>query len=53
MKLQMKPVSVEHLLALLIPQRFQFLLTPRMFPVWDFVVGIFAGKPLLDTGWVL
>ena len=28
-------------------------LTPRMFPVWDFVVGIFARKALLNMGRVL
>ena len=40
-------VGVEH------PQCFQILLTPRMLPVWDFVVGIFARKALLNMGWVL
>ena len=29
------------------------LLTPRMFPVWDFVVGIFAWKAMLHMGRVL
>ena len=38
-------VSVEHLIALL-TQCFQTPLTPRMYPVWDFVVGIFARKAL-------
>ena len=28
------------------------LSTPRMF-IWDFVVGIFARKPMLHMGWVL
>ena len=28
-------------------------LTPRMFPVWDFVVGIFARKALLNMSRVL
>ena len=36
------PVGMEHLISLLTFQRFQILLTRRMFPVWDFVVGIFA-----------
>ena len=40
---------VEHLISLLTPQFFQIPLTPRMFPVWDFVVGIFARKALLLT----
>ena len=47
------PVGVEHLIALLTPQRFQIPLTPRMFPVWDFVVRIFARKALLNMGRVL
>ena len=47
------PVGVEHLIALLTPQCFQIPLTPRMFPVWDFVVGIFAQKSLLNSGRVL
>ena len=34
------PVGVEHLIALLTPQCFQIPLTSRMFPAWDFVVGI-------------
>ena len=46
-------VGVEHLIALLTPQCFQIPLTPRMFPVWDFVVGIFARKALLNMGRVL
>ena len=46
-------VGVEHLIALLTPQCFQVLLMPRMFPVWDFVVGIFARKALLNSGRVL
>ena len=29
------------------------LLVPRMFLVWDFVVGIFARKAMLNIGWVL
>ena len=32
---------------------FQIPLTPRMFPVWDFLVGIFARKVLLNMGRVL
>ena len=47
------PVGVEHLIALLTPQRFQIPLIPRMFPIWDFMVGIFARKALLNMGWVL
>ena len=47
------PVSAEHLIALLTSQSFQILLTARMFPVWDFVVGIFARKALLNSGRVL
>ena len=47
------PVGVEHLIALLTSQCFQIQLTPRMFPVWDFVVGIFARKTLLNMGHVL
>ena len=46
-------VGVEHLIALLTPQCFQIPLMPRMFPVWDFVVGIFARKALLNSGRVL
>ena len=46
-------VGVEHLIALLTPQSFQVPLTPRMCPVWDFVVGIFARKALLNSGRVL
>ena len=34
--------------ALLTPQWFQTSLTPRIFPVWDFVVGIFTWKALLE-----
>ena len=41
-------VGVEHLIALLTLQCFQIPLTPRMFPVWDFMVGIFARKALLN-----
>ena len=44
---------VEHLIALLTPQCFQNPLTPKMFPVWDFVVGIFARKALFNMGRVL
>ena len=51
--LSLSPVGVEHLIALLAPQCFQIPLTPRMFPVWDFVVGIFARKALLNMGQVL
>ena len=47
------PVGVEHLIALQTPQCFQILLMPRMFPVWDFVVGILARKAMLHMGWVL
>ena len=47
------PVIVENLIELLISQRFQIQLTPRMFPVWDFMVGVFARKAILDMGWVL
>ena len=47
------PVGEEHMIALLTPQCFQIPLTPRMFPVWDFVVGIFARKALLNSGRVL
>ena len=50
---RLTPVGVEHLIALLIPQCFQILLSPRMFPAWDFVVGIFARKPRLNIGRVL
>ena len=32
----------KHLITLLTPQCFQIPLTPTIFPVWDFVVGIFA-----------
>ena len=48
-----KPVGVEHLIAFLTPQRFQIPLTPRMFPVWNFVVEIFVRKALPNMGWVL
>ena len=44
---------MEHLIALLTFQRFQTLLTPRMFTVWELVVGIFARKAMLNMGWVL
>ena len=27
-------------------------LTPKMFPVWNFVVGIFARKAMLNMDWV-
>ena len=47
------PVGVEHLITLLTPKCFQTPLTPRMFPVWDFVVGIFARKALLNMRRVL
>ena len=44
-----KPVSMEHLIALLTPQCSEIpLMTPKMFPVWDFVVRIFGRKPLLN-----
>ena len=46
-------VSVEYLIGLLTSQCFQILLTLRMFPVWDIVVGIFARKALLNSGRVL
>ena len=46
-------VGVEHLIALLTPQFFQIPLTLRMFPVWDFVIGIFARKALLNMGRLL
>ena len=39
-------VSVKRLIALLTTQRFQILLMPRMFHVWDFVEGIFAQKAM-------
>ena len=29
---------------------FQITLTPRMFPVWDSVVGIFARKAVVNNG---
>ena len=45
--------GVEHPIALLTPRCFRIPLTPRMFPVWDIVVGIFARKALLNSGWVL
>ena len=32
---------------------FQILLTPRMFLVWDFLVGIFALKAMRTMGQVL
>ena len=40
-------------IALLTPQCFQIPLTPRMFPVWVFVVGIFDRKAMLNMGWLL
>ena len=42
------PVGFEYLIALLAPQCLQIPLTPITFHVWDFVVGIFAQKALLD-----
>ena len=47
------PVGMEHPIALPTPRCFQILLMPRMFPIWDFVVGIFARKALLNMDWVL
>ena len=47
------PVSVEHLIALLTSQYFQILLAPRLLPVQDFVVGIFAWKAMLNVSCVL
>ena len=47
------PVGVEHLIVLLTPHCIQIPLMLRMFPVWDFVVGIFAQKALLNMGLVL
>ena len=32
---------------------FLLLSNSRLFPVWDFVVGIFARKAMLSMGWVL
>ena len=46
-------IGEEHLIALLTPQSFQIPLTPRMFQVWDFVIGIFARKAVLNSGRVL
>ena len=46
-------VSVEHLITLLTSHCFQIPLTPRMFPVWDFVVRVFARKAMLNMGWVI
>ena len=45
--------GVEHLIVLMAPQCFQISWTPRISPVWDFVVGIFAHKAVLDMGRVL
>ena len=47
------PVSVKHLIALMTFQCFQILLMPRIFPFWDFVVGIFARKAMLNMCWIL
>ena len=44
---------IRHLIALLTFERFQIQQMPRMFPVWDFVVGIFVQKVVLHFGWVL
>ena len=44
------PVNVDHLIALLISQCFQILLAPRMYPGWDFVVGIIDRKDMLHMG---
>ena len=46
------PVGVEHMIVLLTPQCIQILLTPRMFPVQDFVVGTLARIAVLNMGWV-
>ena len=46
-------LSVEYLITLLTFQRFQILLKPRMIPVWDFVVAIFARNAMFNMGWVL
>ena len=34
-------------------QRFQIPLAPKMFPTWEFVVGIFDQKAMLNIDWVL
>ena len=52
-KIKREIIGVEHLIELLTSQYFQIPLMPRMFPVWDFVVGVFARKVLLVMGWVL
>ena len=46
-------IILEHMISLLTIQHFKILLMPRIFPVWDFMVGIFAQKAMLNIGWVL
>ena len=41
------------LIALLFFKRFQIPLVPRIFPIWDFMVGMFARKIMLNMDWVL
>ena len=52
-KLQMKNVSSIRYGIKTIKIKKILLLVPRMFLVWDFVVGIFARKAMLNIGWVL
>ena len=42
--------NMEHLIILVTSQRYKIMLTPRMFPVWDFVVGIFTRKAMFNMG---
>ena len=46
-------LPVEHLLELLYFQCFQISLATRIVHIWDFLVGIFARKAMINVGWVL
>ena len=52
-KRKLEIVNMEYLIALPTFLLFQIPLAPRMFPVWDFVVGIFIQKSMLNMNWVL
>ena len=45
--------SVDHLITLLTLKYFSIPLIPGMFPVWDFVVEIFARRTILNIGLLL
>ena len=45
--------NVEYLIALLAFQCFQISLAFKMFPVWDFLVGIFPQKAIINISQIL